>query len=172
MSRLKDIAGKIGGFLLLAGILFGLFAVVVAPIEMIKKAEAESWSARKAVIITSYARLNPGSGGRTGGGPYWTAEICGKYLDSGEKVCVSRIRYGGFRWGAGKGAAHDTVARYPLGRVVDIYHAPGNPRQTLLEAHSPWTEMFTLFGLGLAFLLLPVGLWLFRRQIDPERYRD
>jgi hypothetical protein len=80
------------------------------------------------------------------------------------------IRFGGFRFGGGEKAAFETVARYPVGREIDIYASPENPKETVLESRSSWEEMRILFGLGVGFLLLPVFLWLFRRQIEPERY--
>lgn len=39
---MKNILGKLGGFILLAGIVFGLFVIIFVPIEMYMKAEAES----------------------------------------------------------------------------------------------------------------------------------
>lgn len=163
-------AGQLIGFLLLTGIVFGLFAVVAAPIEMFQKARAESWPARKGVVTVSYARQQRGGFGRNPSGPYWTGEICGKYLDSGEMFCIARVRYGGFRFGAGKASALATVARYPVGREIEVYYDPEDPKETVLEPRSSWREMFTLLGLGIGFLLLPVFLWLFRKQIEPERY--
>jgi len=62
------------------------------------------------------------------------------------------------------------VDRYPVGREVEVHYSPKNPRETVLEAHSSWREMKLLLGLGLGFLLLPFMLWLFRRQLEPERY--
>jgi hypothetical protein len=165
---MKAMGKKFIGFLILAGILFGLFVVVVAPIEMYKKADAESWPSRKGVISLSYARFTKGYG-RTGT-PFWDTQICGNYKDSGERFCISRVRYGGFRWGDGKESAFETVAKYPVGREVDVYYSPDNPKSTMLEAHSSWHEMFTLFGLGIVGLLVPVVLWLFRKKIEPERY--
>jgi hypothetical protein len=167
---MKNILGKIAGFVILAGIAFGLFVMVALPFEMFIKAEAETWPARKGIITKSYASHHRGSAGKNSGGSYFKAEICGVYEDNGEKFCVTRIRYGGFRLGEGKASALETVAKYPVGREVDIYHAPDNPKETVLEAKSPWTEMFTLLGLGIGFLLLPVLLWVFRKQIDPDRF--
>lgn len=166
---MKDLLMKILGWIMLVGILFGLFVVVAVPFEMYQKAQAEKWPSRRGIITTSYAHLNRGSAGRSGYAPWWRAEVCGNYRDNGERFCVSRIRYGAFRWGGGKADAFDTVARYPVGREVDVSYAPGNPRQTVLEARSSWKEMQILLGLGIAFLLLPLILWLFRRQIEPER---
>jgi hypothetical protein len=72
---------KIVGFVLLAGIAFGLFVVVTIPFEMVKKAEAEGWSSRKGVITHSYVSQQRGSAGA----PYSKVEICGQYKDSGER---------------------------------------------------------------------------------------
>jgi uncharacterized protein DUF3592 len=166
MDTLKTVLGKVAGVVLLAGILFGLFAIVTVPIEMSKKAEAENWPSRKAVITKSYADYRRGSG-KSGG--YYRTEICGRYADTEQPFCVTRIRFGGFRFGAGKASALETVAKYPAGAEVDIYYSPDNPKETVLEARSPWTEMYVMLGLGTGFLLLPVLLWAFRKRIDPVR---
>jgi Protein of unknown function (DUF3592) len=158
------------GVVLLCGIAFGLFTVVTIPIEMFQKAEAETWPSRKGVVTKSYASHHSGGLGRISGGPYWKAEICGSYSDNGEKFCVSRIRYGGFRFGENKTIALETVARYPAGKEIDVYYSPQNPKETVLEAHSSWAEMLILLGLGIGFLLLPFFLWVFRKKLEPERY--
>lgn len=158
--------GKLIGFVLLCGIVFGLFIVVVAPIEMLKKAEAETWPSRKAIITKSYSSHKRGIRNLL----YWNPEICGTYLDNGEKFCAARVRYGGFRFGEGEASARAAVAKYPVGREVDVYYSPENPKETVLEARSSWDEMLILFTLGIVFLLLPVCLWLFRKKLEPERY--
>jgi hypothetical protein len=160
---MKGLAEKLIGFAILAGMLFGLFVIVVAPFEMWKKAEAETWPARKGVITTSYAAPQQGGAGKRA---YWKAEICGTYKDKGERFCVSRIRFGGFRFGEGRADAFDAVARYPVGREVDIHYSPDNPAETVLEARSSWKEMVVLLGLGVGALLVPVGLWAFRKKAE------
>src|SRR4051812_18898676 len=40
MNAVKDALGKLAGVLMLAGIVYGLFAIVTVPIEMSKKAAA------------------------------------------------------------------------------------------------------------------------------------
>ena len=166
--NIKDIVMKFLGYVILAGIVFGLFVVVVAPFKIFKKLEAEKWPSRKGVITLSYASYIRGFGST--GSPHWRSEICGTYSDNGERFCVRHVRLGGFRWGEGKASAFETVAKYPVGREVDIYCSPEDPKETLLEARSPWKEMFVLMGLGIGFLLLPVLLWVFRKKIEPERY--
>jgi uncharacterized membrane protein len=170
----KGLLGKLIGFVLLAGFVFGMFAVAVAPFEMFKKARRESWPSRKAVVTKSYASHRRGGGSlRHGSSMYWAVEVCGVYKDNGEKFCAARIRYGGFRWGEGKADAFDAVARYPVGREIDVYYSPDDPKETVLEAASSWAEMVTLLGLGIAFLLLPLFLWLFRmHRARHERRTD
>lgn len=170
---MKNMLGKLGGFILLAGIVFGLFVIIFVPIEMYMKAEAEKWPSRKAVVTMSYPRHMAGSGaGRHASGPFWKAEVCGKFLDNDEKFCAARIRYGGFRLGANRAGAAATVADYPVGREIDVYYSPQDPRETVLEARSSWREMYILLGLGIGFLLVPLFLWIFRKRIEPERYGD
>jgi hypothetical protein len=166
VDTLKPILGRSIGFVLLAGIAFGVFIAVTIPFEMFKKAEAEGWASRKGMITHSYVGEQRGGTGAL----YSKVEICGKYKDTGERFCVRRVRYGGFRWGGGKASALQTVARYPVGSEVDVYYSPDDSRETLLEARSPWTEMFVLLGLGIGFLLLPVLLWVLRKKIEPGRY--
>lgn len=169
---MNNFFGKVIGFLLLAGILFGLFVLVTAPFEMLKKSEAESWPSRPGVVTKSYASYHRGSASKHGGGPYWKAEICGTYKDTQEKFCVSRIRYGDFRFGAGQASALETVAKYPAGSEVNIHYSPEDPKETVLEARSSWTEMLVLLGLGAGFLALPLLLWIFRKRIDPKKYGE
>jgi hypothetical protein len=167
-SAVKSFLHKALATILFAGLMFGLFVIVFIPFEMYKKSQAESWPSRSGVVTLSTATRHSGSAGRTGAAPYYTADVCGIYEDNGEKFCVDRIRYGGFRFGAGKDAARDTAARYPVGSKVDVYHDPDDPRTTVLEASSPWTEMLVLLGLAIGFLLVPLFLWLLRK-IAPRR---
>lgn len=168
---MHDILEKIGGFAVLSGIVFGVFVIVVVPFEMYQKAQAENWPARRAMITKSFIGYHRGRAGKHGSASYWKEEICGTYRTNGEFFCVDRVRFGGFRFGEGKQAAEATIAKYPAGMEVDVYYDPEDPEETVLEAKSPWTEMYTLLGLGVGFLLLPFILWFFRMQIEPERYK-
>jgi len=167
MNAIKQMLLKLFGFVLLVGIIFGLFTIVVVPIEMSKMAAAEKWPSRKGLITKSFAdrRSSPQKA------PWWRVEICGTYMDNGEKFCVQRVRYGDIRFGSGEAKAREAAAKYPVGREVDIYYSPSNPKETVLEARTSWNKMITLLGLGIGFLLLTVLLWLFRKQLEPDRYK-
>jgi hypothetical protein len=167
MSTIKKISLKMFGYVVLGGMLFGLFTIVAVPVEMAKMAAAEKWPSRRGLITKSFADRRSS----TRRAPWWRAEICGTYQDSGEKFCVRRVRYGDFRFGSGEAQAREAAAKYPVGSEVDIYYSPSNPKETILEAHTSWNTMVGLLGLGIGFLLLPVLLWLFRRQLEPGRYK-
>lgn len=169
---MKRVLEKIVGLLLLVGILLGLFFVATAAIESWQKAQAENWPSRKAVVTMSSTSLVRGSGiGRVGGASnYWRANVCADYVDTGKRVCVSRVRYGEFAIGRWESAAREAAARYPKGREVDVHYSPQNPNHTVLEARTPWTEMLVLLAVGVGLLLLPALLYVFRKRIDPVRY--
>lgn len=168
VKTMKKFIGDFLAAVLLMGIFFGLFVLVTVPFEMLKKAKAESWPSRPGIVTLSYASQKSGSVGRSGSAPYFKPEICGTYRDNGERFCVWRIRYGGFRFGGGKRQALETIAKYPVGSNVSVYFSPDDPKETVLEAVSPWREMYTLLGLGTFFLVLPFVLWLFGRKATPS----
>jgi hypothetical protein len=167
---MKNFFKKTIAVLLLFGLCFGLFIIVAMPFAIFKKADAQTWPSRKGVITTSYASLKRGSSGKHGSTLYWKPELCGAYQDSGERFCVGAVRYGDFRFGEGKAAALESVAKYPVGKEVDVFYNPSNPKETVLEAVSSWTVTFTLLGFGAGGLLIPFLLWVFRKQIEPQRY--
>jgi hypothetical protein len=160
---LKNILEKIFGFVLLGCILFALFILVTAPFKIYQKAVAESWPSRKAIVTKSFASSNRDRKQ----GVTWRQVLCGTYKDNSESFCVGRFRYGGFRFGTGKRSAVEAAAKYAAGQEVDIYYSPDNPRKTVLEARSPWTEIYILVGLAGFFLLIPVFIWLFRKMHKP-----
>ncbi len=139
----------------------GLVLIVGVPFELYQMPQARTWPSRKGVITTSYAR-HVYSAGKP---PYWKAEVAGRFLDTGERFGVSRVRYGDFRWGVGKASATTTVATYPVGREVDLYYAPTNPRQIILEPLAPRRTMVVALGVGIGFVLLPFVLFVFRKQL-------
>ncbi len=162
------ILGKMAGVALLLGAAFGLILLAFVPFEMFKKAEAEGWSSsRKGVITLSSASRKTYHNAPRRHSVSWRAEICGIYKDDGERFCVSRVRYSDFGWEA---RAREAVAQYPVGREVDVYHSPDDPKETVLEPISPWTRTFALLGIGIGLVLLPVVLWALRKKLEPERH--
>lgn len=158
MNGFTNVLGKLVGVAILLGFFFGLIVVAFAPFEILRKADAETWPSRKGIITQSQAGK---SRSRSGARVYtsWEPAICGTYRDNGERFCISHVRYGHYGWEA---SAREAAAKYPVGREVDVYFSPDDPKETVLEAISPWTEAFTVLGLGIGLLLLPVFLWLSR----------
>jgi hypothetical protein len=161
----KGWAPRLAGAAVLAAFLVGVFVALTLPFEIAQKLRAERWPARAAVITRSFVGH---AGGVAGTADYSRPEICGVYRDSGEPFCVRHVRFGSFRWGGGEAQAREAVARYPVGREVLVFHAPDDPRETVLEPHSSWREIGMLAGLGLVGLALPPLLWwLGRRRVTP-----
>jgi hypothetical protein len=155
----QNLIRKIVGFTLLAGFILGLFLFVTIPFEMVQMARAERWPSRRGLIVTSSANRRISLLLR----PYWAADICGIYLDNGVGFCVSRIRYGGFRFDEGEAESRAAVAKYHVGSQVNVYYAPDDPTTTILEPHGPWFIMAFAWGLGIGLVLVPVLIYRARR---------
>jgi hypothetical protein len=155
----QNLIRKIVGFILLAGFIFGLFLFVTIPFEMVQMARAERWPSRQGMVMTSAASRRVSLLQRS----YWVADICGIYLDNGVGFCVSRIRYGGFRFDEGEAESRDAVAKYRIGSQVNVYYAPDDPTTTILEPHGPWFIMAFAWGLGIGLIILPVLIYKARR---------
>ena len=160
MERIKNILAKAGGCVLLAGLLFAVFVVITVPFEMTRMVSAESWPARKAIVMTSYASRKS----TTGRAAFWRPEICGRYTDNGERFCVTRVSFGTFRFGSGEAEARATSAKYPEGLEIDVYYSPDNAKETILDPHPSWNAMLTLLALSAGFFAIPVVLWLLRKH--------
>ena len=171
MARIPSVVMKALAVLLLFGMLFGALALVFVPYDLWRMARAREWPSRKVEIVTSYALSHRSSRG----GRYWDAQICGRALDSGERLCITRVRFGSFRWGEGREAAEAAAARYPVGSIADLYYDPADPRERILEPHAPATTLIAILGVGIAFLLTPLALWLIRQAaaggLRGDRYR-
>ena len=160
MRNLKELLLRVLAVLILLGFLVGLLLVVFVPVELYKMAQASEWPSRKGVVTISYARrVNPVSKPA-----YWRAEIIGTFVDNGERFAITRARYGDFRFGSGEASASDIVAKYPVGIEVNVYYSPTNPRETILEPFAPGSKMFVALGVGIGFVLLPVGLYVCRKK--------
>jgi Protein of unknown function (DUF3592) len=158
----KKIFQQLLGILILLGFLAGLLAIIFVPVEMYKMHQARGWASRDGTITHSSPTL-----GRRGfrNAPSWRADVGGTYDDNGEKFWVSRVRYGGFRWGAGKAAVMEDIVKYPVGTKVRVYHSPSRPKDTILEPFAPWDTMIITLAVGVGLVLLPLVLYLFRKQL-------
>jgi hypothetical protein len=59
----------------------------------------------------------------------------------------------------------EDVAKYPKGANVKIYYSPNDPLDTVLEPFAPWDTMIITLAGGVGLVLLPVMLYLFRKQL-------
>lgn len=161
----KRIFQKLLGIVILLGFLVGLLAIIFVPVEMYKMHQARGWPSRDGTITHSSATLGRGGFRKAAS---WRPDIGGIYHDKGEKFWISRVRYGGFKWGAGKAAAIEDVAKYPVGAKVKIYYSLTRPKDTILEPFAPWDTMIIALAVGVGWVLLPVVLYLLRKQLGHQ----
>ena len=154
-----NIAKKLIAFIVLAGVVIGAFVIVVTPMEMYQKWKAESWPSSNGTITRSRARQHFNFHMGRNGTPYWEPEICGSYVDSGEAFCVRRVTLGLHVGDHTRPSVDKMVARYPVGREVQVYYSPEDVNDTTLEPQSSWHELFIALGLAIGFVTLP---WLLR----------
>ena len=136
---------------------------MTVPFEIRQMADARGWPSRKGIITKSAASRKVGLLRR----PYWAADICGSYKDNGVGFCVSQVRYGEFRLGDGKASSLQAVAKYHVGKEVDVFYSTNDPGKIILEADAPWSTMVAALGLGIALLFLPVLLFVLRMAFAP-----
>jgi hypothetical protein len=161
----KKIYQRLLGILILLGFLAGMLAIIFVPVEMYKMHQARGWPSRDGTITHSSATLAR-SGFRRA--PSWRPDIGGVYHDNGEKFWVSRVRYGGFKWGAGKATVMEDVTKYPVGTKVKVYYSRTRPKDTILEPFAAWDTMIITLVVGVGLVLLPVMLYLFRKQLGHQ----
>jgi hypothetical protein len=159
--KIRDSIEKTLGVAILAGFFLGLFLLITVPMEMLKMAEVRGWPSRKGVITQAYASRVV-SARRP---DHWTAELRGTFHDNGETFRVARVRYGDFGFGDGKARSMATVAKYPVGSEVDIYYSPSHPGETILEPFAPWHTMIITLAVGIGLILVPILLFVLRKQL-------
>lgn len=150
-------------FSVLSGFILGLFFTVTVPFEMRQMADARGWPSQKGIITKSIASRKISLLQRS----YWAADICGLYKDNGVGFCVSRVRYGEYRFGEGEAASLAAVAKYPVGKEVDVYYSPYDPTTTILEPQASPLTMVITFALGIGLVFVPVLLFVRRRALAP-----
>lgn len=160
LNKVRKILGQILGISILLGFFVGLIAVVFAPIEMSKMAEAQTWPSRPGII--THASSSEVFSSRRGN--HWSYVIRGTFSDTGEPFVITKVRYGGFYLGKGKSQSMEIVARYPHGKVVQVFYSPTYPNRMILEPFASWNEIYLVFGVGIGLVLLPFALYLFRKR--------
>ena len=155
--------GRCLGFTVLTGFIFGLFFTVTVPFELRRMAEAREWPSQKGIITKSIPIRKISLLQRS----YWAPEICGSYKDNGVGFCISQVRYGEFRFGDGEASSQEAIAKYHVGKEVDVFYSPTDPGKVILEPDAPWSTMIAALGMGIGLLLIPVLLFLLRMVRAP-----
>jgi hypothetical protein len=88
------------------------------------------------------------------------------YVVNNKRYEGDRYRYG--QMGSGDHSAHRIVASYPVGKKVEVYHAPNNPADAVLHAGLEGADLFLMMFM-LPFNLVMLGLWI--AILSGMRYR-
>jgi|CXWL01.1.fsa_nt_gi hypothetical protein len=151
-----DILGNIVGGTILVAFFLGILLVVFIPFEMKQLADARTWPSRTGIITQSSA--SPVYSKRRG--TRWHYAIRGTFADNGQPFVITRVRYGQILFrDRGKTVSQEVVARYPVGRTVQVFYSPVNQRRMILEPEASADELQRALALGVVLAFLPVLLY-------------
>ena len=151
---------------LLAAVLtaVGLFLIVPSQWEIDRAREAADWEPREARI--THSEVDEIGGGRAEDVPRYRADIRGVLLDEDRAFEIERIGFA--RIGTGD-EVRETVRRYPVGEVVEVYVSTVYPDRVVLVRDAAPTPMYLLQGAGAALIAIAVFLLLRARRLGHHR---
>jgi hypothetical protein len=165
LGRAKELALKALAVLILVGFFAGWITVVAASHELYLLRAVQAWPAQRGIITRSYARALGASRNRKS----WGVEIVGFYLGTKQKFLVSHIGYG-FEYSVWtRGKAERLAAQYPVKLELEVFHDPANPVEAILVRGNSTRPTWIVLGVGLAFGLLPLGLYRYGRWRDARK---
>jgi Protein of unknown function (DUF3592) len=118
-------------FNLVAGALFAalaLLGVVWMLSEAVYAHASQHWPHTLGSIVTSQACVELDGSGRK-----YVADIGYRYVVDGHEYTCDRVRFGGFRAFAWRGAAVALTKRFPVGAPVTVAYDPAKPWRGVLE---------------------------------------
>jgi Protein of unknown function (DUF3592) len=84
------------------------------------------------------------------------------YRVGGREYRGQRVR---FAWEMSRSEAEATVARYPVGRSVDVFYDPRDPGKSVLEPGGDASVYATLIGLGVFFIAVAAAYFAVRASV-------
>lgn len=171
-ERGLDLVGTRAFFRLVTSLgMFGGAAVLVIGIATVRRARASRrWPSAKGVVVSSKilkerstsSNSEPGHGTRSD--YQYKPEVAVEYAVRGVKYLSNRVTLADFSTSSTQHAARVT-ARYPEGKVVDVFYNPDNPEDAILESRAG-AGVLLLFAAGL-FLLAVSALFIY---IGPDKF--
>lgn len=146
LQKIKDMKAGQFGFLLFMSIFIvvGLLALYWGITTIIVSIHSPKWPVAQGHIIQSSIEYD---------GDNFYADIQYEFIIDSTTYRGSDISFSDLR--SSKAHAKDAVARYPLGKKVDVYFNPDNPSKCALEAGFRKASLFIIL-FGLLFSLLPI----------------
>ncbi|MFB9991845.1 DUF3592 domain-containing protein [Deinococcus oregonensis] len=139
--------------LLLAAL--GLF--LVAGVQSWRSVRAATWPTTPGTVTRTWLEPSSGGGGRK---RIWTPHVAYTYTVGSVTYNGERLTYG-TRGNSDYGQQQRALKRYPVGRAVRVYYAPGSPQESVLESGLrgiPWMTFVV------AALILTLSVWASRSK--------
>jgi len=114
--------------------------------------QSKSWPTAKGVVVSSEVDRTYLAGAARFP-PAYSAKIRFEYAVDGRKYYTSNISSFSVTYNAGYGKA---LQKYPVGKGVDVYYKPDNPKISILEPGAQLANYIILLISGTAGI---IGLW-------------
>lgn len=111
--------------------------------------ESKGWPLAQGEIIASYVKTSDDQDGIT-----YFADIEFQYVVNDRRLTADTVNFGEYGT-SNRNHAADIVAKYPVGKVVNVYYNPEEPETAVLEPGVTWSS-YVLLLMGLLFIILPV----------------
>lgn len=150
-----------GALRLLAAVLtaLGLFLILPSQWEIDRARQAADWEPHEARITRS--EVEDMGGGRAADLPRYRVDVRGLLLNEGQEFEIERI---GFARIGTAAEARETLRRYPVGEVVEVYVSPQDPDRVVLIRDASPAPMYLLQAAGAALIAIAVVLLLRARR--------
>lgn len=157
-------AGPIAGFII--GVILAIAGWMTAfwlgkPIRD-QALASSSWPTTEGRVVRSSLEERRDEGKRQ-----VTADIGYEYELDGKAFTGTRVWFGDDYWSSPGAEFRDAVARYPVGRPLEVHYDPAAPDESVLEPGATWSSsiayvlglaMIAVGGLGFMPLLMPLVL--------------
>ena len=110
---------------------------------------SKEWPLAQGEIVTSYVNISIDEDGTT-----YSADIAFRYVVNDRWLTADTVNFGEYG-SSNRNHAADIVAKYPVGKVVNVYYDPAKPETAVLEPGVTWSSYIILF-MGLLFIIMPL----------------
>jgi hypothetical protein len=133
---------RAGFFAIVAGIVFFVISIQ----DLLSGLQSERWPVTEGTIQS--AAINRHVAGR--GGHTYDVDISYSYQINGQNFLGNQLAFGDIDWFSSQNQT--ILARYPVGKKIQVHYSPNNPQLAVLEAGIVG-ETWLCLGVGAFFIL-------------------